>query len=176
MEVKLYQGLLELNWNLLFSLITVLVLFLILSKFFFKKVRRFMENREKDVAKQFTDAEQKNKQADQLLKDYEEKMNGAEAERDEILKQGRSDAEKQAREIIDDANQKAAERLRRADEEIEHDREIAERSLKSQMTDLVKLATQKVLEESMDDSRQDEIINEAIQNTGGDHEGSGDGN
>ena len=35
MEVKLYQGLLEINWNLLFSAITVLVLYLILKHFFF---------------------------------------------------------------------------------------------------------------------------------------------
>ena len=37
MEVKLYQGLLEINWNLLFSAITVLVLYLILKHFFFSE-------------------------------------------------------------------------------------------------------------------------------------------
>lgn len=37
MKVELYQELLGLNWNLLFSLITVIVLVLILKHFFLKK-------------------------------------------------------------------------------------------------------------------------------------------
>ena len=49
MEVKLYQGLLEINWNLLFSAITVLVLYLILKHFFFEKVHKFMEARKAAV-------------------------------------------------------------------------------------------------------------------------------
>ena len=53
MEVKLYQGLLEINWNLLFSAITVLVLYLILKHFFFEKVHNFMEARKAAVSFSF---------------------------------------------------------------------------------------------------------------------------
>ena len=49
MEVHLYQDLLTLNWNMLFSFITVGVLILILKKFFFEKVHNFMEERRLEV-------------------------------------------------------------------------------------------------------------------------------
>ena len=40
--MKVYQPLLYVDWNLLFSAVTVLVLFLILKHFFFEKVHDFM--------------------------------------------------------------------------------------------------------------------------------------
>lgn len=60
MEVKLYQGLLEINWNLLFSAITVLVLYLILKHFFFEKVHNFMEARKAAVQASLDQAEAAN--------------------------------------------------------------------------------------------------------------------
>ena len=55
--MTVYEPLLAFNWNLLFSAITVLVLFLILKKFFFEKVHNFMEERENEVRTQFETAE-----------------------------------------------------------------------------------------------------------------------
>ena len=70
MEVKLYQGLLEINWNLLFSAITVLVLYLILKHFFFEKVHNFMEARKAAVQASLDQAEAANEEAQTLLADY----------------------------------------------------------------------------------------------------------
>ena len=67
MEVKLYQGLLEINWNLLFSAITVLVLYLILKHFFFEKVHNFMEARKAAVQASLDQAEAANEEAQTLL-------------------------------------------------------------------------------------------------------------
>ena len=41
MDINKHQDLLTINWNLIFSIITVLVLILILKHFFFEKVKKF---------------------------------------------------------------------------------------------------------------------------------------
>ena len=79
MEVKLYQGLLEINWNLLFSAITVLVLYLILKHFFFEKVHNFMEARKAAVQASLDQAEAANEEAQTLLADYRTTLANAEA-------------------------------------------------------------------------------------------------
>ena len=81
MEVKLYQGLLEINWNLLFSAITVLVLYLILKHFFFEKVHNFMEARKAAVQASLDQAEAANEEAQTLLADYRTTLANAETEK-----------------------------------------------------------------------------------------------
>ena len=70
MEVKLYQGLLEINWNLLFSAITVLVLYLILKHFFFEKVHKFMEARKAAVQDNLDRAKATEEEAQALLQAF----------------------------------------------------------------------------------------------------------
>ena len=67
MKVELYQGLLEINWNLLFSAITVLVLYLILKHFFFEKVHKFMVARQEAVQKELDDASRRKMMLTQCL-------------------------------------------------------------------------------------------------------------
>ena len=81
MKVELYQGLLEINWNLLFSAITVLVLYLILKHFFFEKVHKFMVARQEAVQKELDDAKQTKDDADAMLANYKETLSGAEEEK-----------------------------------------------------------------------------------------------
>lgn len=78
MEVKLYQGLLEINWNLLFSAITVLVLYLILKHFFFEKVHKFMEARKAAVQDNLDRAKATEEEAQALLSEYQATLSNAE--------------------------------------------------------------------------------------------------
>jgi len=163
LEIRLYQDLLELNWNLLFSLITVLVLILILRKFFFQKVHDFMVQRELEVEAHLSEAEKTNEEAEKTLAEYQAKLADAEKDKQEIIKNGVTEAKAQAEAIIEDANQKAQARYERAQEEIEREREQAEEDIKRNMSDLVVLAAQKVIGESLDEEKQAEIVGQAIE-------------
>ena len=99
MEVQIYQGLLEFNWNLLFSAITVLVLFLILKHFFFEKVHFFMMERQAQVEEQLTHAEETHKKAESLLEEYSEVLSNAEEEKRKILKDAKIMADERASSI-----------------------------------------------------------------------------
>ena len=67
MTPELTAGLIEFNWTLLMHLATVLVLFLVVKKFFFEKIHAFMENREQTVRDAFDNAELTNRKADEKM-------------------------------------------------------------------------------------------------------------
>ena len=171
MEIKMYQGLLELNWNVLFSFITVLVLYLILRKFLFQKVRNFMQDREKGIADSLQHAEDVNREADEKLAVYNEKIDGIEKERREIILDGRRQAQVQADQIIADANREAQEEREKAKKEIAFQQKRSEEKFRDEMSDLVMLAAKKALGGTLDDDTQQAMIRRALEEAG---EGDGE--
>ncbi len=115
MKVQLYQDLLTINWNLLFSLITVVVLVLILKKFFFEKVHQFMEARQQQVVNTLQEAQTTREEAQQKLEEYEAQMAFAESEKREIIKKAMQEAQAQAGAVLETASKEAGQvRNRRA--------------------------------------------------------------
>ncbi len=170
LKVRLYQGLLELNWNLPLTLITLIVLYFILRKFLFKKVHDFMVARQNEIDKQYSEAEEAKEKAEAALSEYQAQLAGAEKEKDKIIREGREDAEVQANAILEDANNKARERYERAREEIRREREYAQDEMERQMTDLVVLATEKVLGENVSRENQEKLALKAIKEAEAEHE------
>lgn len=163
MEVHLYQDLLTVNWNLLFSLITVVVLVLILKKFLFEKVHNFMEERSQEVANTLQQAADTNTLADQKLADYEAKIAGAESEKREIIKNAVAEAKVQADEVVAQANIQAEQVKEKARKEIERDKKIAKKELQKEVGALAMLAAGKILEQELDASKQEAVVNKIIE-------------
>ena len=160
--MTVYEPLLALNWNLLFSAITVLVLFLILKKFFFEKVHNFMEERENEVRTQFETAEENNRLAEQKLMDYEERIKNYQSEGREIIKAAKDDAKVQAQSILDDAKEKARVAIEKSDAEIERQKNNARRELKDEIGSLAVMAAERIIEKELSDRNQSEIVDKII--------------
>lgn len=160
--MTVYEPLLALNWNLLFSAITVLVLFLILKKFFFEKVHNFMEEREKEVRTQFETAEENNRLAEQKLMDYEERIKNYQSEGREIIKAAKDDAKVQAQSILDDAKEKARIAIEKSEAEIERQKNNARRELKDEIGTLAVMAAERIMEKELSDKNQSEIVDRII--------------
>lgn len=160
--MTVYEPLLALNWNLLFSAITVLVLFLILKKFFFEKVHNFMEEREKEVRTQFETAEENNRLAEQKLMDYEERIRNYQSEGREIIKAAKDDAKVQAQSILDDAKEKARMAIEKSEAEIERQKNNARRELKDEIGTLAVMAAERIMEKELSDKNQSEIVDRII--------------
>lgn len=160
--MTIHEPLLALNWNLLFSAITVLVLFLILKKFFFEKVHDFMEARENEVRQQFETAERTNQLADEKLADYEEKIKNYQGEGREIIKAARDEAKNQAQGIIDEANEKARQLMERSEAEIARERINARKELRDEVGTLAIMAAEQIMEKELGDKQQSEIIDRII--------------
>jgi len=96
-----------------------LVLFVILWKFAWGPIRDGLDKREQGVADEIAQAEAANQKAQQLLAQYEQKLDGAKSEVRELLARARQDAEQTGREMLAEAKAEAEAEHQRALREID---------------------------------------------------------
>lgn len=161
-----YTGLIEFNWTLLMIWITVIILFLVLKKFFFEKVHKFIEARENSIRDAYDSAEAVNRKADEKMENYNRKIARLEEQGREIVKEAKIRAEERAQEIVEEANQKANEMIVAAERQIERERQKALADMKQQVAVLALLAAEKIVERDIAQVGQDQIVDEIIEQAG----------
>ena len=161
-------GLVELSWTLVFQIINTIVLFLILKRLLFKPVTQFMESRKNAITDSLNEAEQKNKEADNVKLDYETKLNNAQEEARQIIREATKRAEERSSEIIKEAEAQYAKILDRAELEIQREQKKAMNVLKDQMATLAIMAAGKMIKKKMDDEDHNLLIKEFIDEVGED--------
>ena len=144
MEVRLYQNLLEFNWNLLFTAVTVFVLYLILKHFFFEKVHNFMMARKAMIEEELMNADQESKKASKLLEEYSKTLANAEEEKRQIIKEAK---------VI-------------ADEKIEAEEEKAVSQLKKDIGKLAVLTAEQIMQKELGDEDRQELVDKVIEEAG----------
>ena len=159
-------GLIDFNWTLAMNWVTVIVLFLILKKFFFEKVNNFIVARENAVKDAFENADAVNRKADEKLEAYNKRIANIESEGREIVKNAKVKAEKQANDIIEDANKKAEALIVKANEEIEREKARAVSDMKNQIVVLALMAAEKIMEKDFEAYGQDAFIDKIIEQAG----------
>ena len=159
-------GLIEFTPTFFMNMLTLLILFLILKKFFFEKVRNFMLAREQKIKDSFDNADKINAEAENKLEVYNDKIVGIEQERSDILKESKKKADDQAKQIIDEASEKAHRIIMDAEKEIERERTNAMDDMKEQIALLSVYAAEKILEKQIDAKEQQNIIDGIIEEAG----------
>lgn len=159
-------ALIQFTPTLVMNMITLLVLFLILRKFFWKKLRAFMVAREKKVTDAFDNAAKVNKEAERKLEAYNKKLTDIEDERTEILKESKRKADDQAKSIIEDANEKAHHIIAQAEKEIEREKTEAIDDMREQIALLSVMAAEQILEKNINAKEQQHIIDNIIEEAG----------
>lgn len=157
-----YTGLIEINWSIVMIWITVIVLFLVLKKFFFEKVKNFMETRSNSIQDAFDSAEAVNRRADEKMHNYTKRIANVEAEGREIIRDAKIKADAQAREIIEDANKQATEIMNKAERNIEREKQKAMEEMRKEVAALAMLAAERIVEREIQNIGQDEIVDEVI--------------
>lgn len=87
--------LLRIDWNVLFTIINLIVLYLLLKKFLIGPVTGIMQKRKEMIEGQLADADDKRKQAGELKQQYEDMLKGAHEESVKILEEARKNAQKE---------------------------------------------------------------------------------
>ena len=151
-----YTGLIEINWSIIMIWITVIVLFLVLKKFFFEKVKNFMETRSNSIQDAF------DRRADEKMQNYTKRIANVEAEGREIIRDAKIKADAQAREIIEDANKQATEIMNKAEKNIEREKQKAMEEMRKEVAALAMLAAERIVEREIQNIGQDEIVDEVI--------------
>lgn len=162
------QPLFDFNWNMIFSVITFLVLFAVLYHFFFKKVHAFMQQRSKDVEDTIARADSREREADLKLQSYEKKMENMELESRKMISSARAEAGIQAETIIKEAEEKAALIEKQTQSKLKQQSQDAEHKLRKEIGNLAVLAAEKIMEKEINPDEQEEVINKILEKRGED--------
>lgn len=132
-------------WNIVFTIINVLVLYGLMKKFLVKPVMGIIEKREQLIQGQLEDAGMEQKKALELKQQYEMKMNRADQEAGEIILQARQQVIGERNQVLEDAREQSARIMERTQANIERQQEKARREAESQIAELALLAARKIL-------------------------------
>lgn len=142
---------LNLDWNIIWNVVNILVLFLLLKIFLFKPVTKMMEERQKAIADSIQDAQAKQREAAELQRQYEARLTDAQREAARIVKDAKEQASREAEKILGQARADAGAMLEDARKQIGAEREKAMGDIKGQVAGLALLAAAKLAQKSMDE-------------------------
>ena len=139
-----------------------LILFKVINNFYLVPLHDAITTRNTDLESTFTEAENLRVQMDTLKSDYEKRLVQTEADaRDKIQAQIR-EAQDLRKTLMSEASAKADEMVKRAQDEIASERDRALAGIRIQVANLTMLATEKILNENMDNDRNRRLIDEFL--------------
>jgi F-type H+-transporting ATPase subunit b len=117
----------------IWTAVVFLVVLAILYKAAWGPIAEGLQKREREIAGQIAEAQQKHEQARQLLAEYEKKLAAAQDEVRSLIETGRRDAEKLGQQMLDKAREETGIERQRAVQQIESAtlaalKELADRS------------------------------------------------
>lgn len=160
---------LTLNWNIIWTFVNLIVLFVLLRMFLFKPVMNIIEKRQKLIADQLGQADSSDKAAKERL-----------AEADKLLQSSNSIAEAHASKIIEDAKLENTriinEAKLEADRILTESRERAKREAdmimnesKGQITELALSAAKKIARVNKNELEEQKLFDEVLREASVEH-------
>ncbi len=132
-------------WNILWTVVNLLILFVAFRIFFFKPIAKVMAKRQEEANEIYDKASVKENEASQLAKEYEQKLVSVEDEKKQIIADARKSADSQYQKIVEDAKQNAREIKDAAVVEANQEKNKIIASAKKEIADIVVDATTKVV-------------------------------
>ena len=153
-------------FTLIFAWCNLLILYLFLRKLLFKPVKNMIDSRQKEIDDMYADAEDSKKSAEVMRAEYEEKLEHANEESEEILKKAVRRAQLREEEILRDADSQAQRTLERALEQVELEKKRAINEVKDEVSEMAIGIAAAVIERDIDRSEHEELIDEFIRDMG----------
>ena len=153
-------------WTSIFTLLNLLLLFLVMKKFLFKPVKQMIDDRQKEIDDQYADAEKSKADAAALRAQYEKRLAEANAESDAILKEAHRKASLREEEILRQAQEKSAQTISRADAQIAMEKKRAMNEIKDDVTVMALDIASAVLARDVKAKEHTKLIDSFIQNLG----------
>lgn len=131
-------------FNILATVINILVLFLLMQKFLVKPLMNVIEKRENMINSQFKEAEAAETEAKSLKVKYEDSLKNAHDESISILNKAKTNAQAEYDRIVGEADDEAQKIVSKARTDMEQEREQTLKEVKTEIGDLIALAVDKV--------------------------------
>lgn len=153
-------------WTALFTLCNMLITFLILKKLLFKPVKKMIDDRQKEIADQYAEAERRRQEAEQAKLAYDQEIAQAKQKRDEIVREAAELAHRQERDILNAAREEAKAITAKAHSDISQERRKVFNEMKTEISDIAIEIAEKVTEKEIDSDKHRELINSFIDQIG----------
>lgn len=161
---------LEINISLLFTIINLVVLYLLLRKFLIKPIVNVMEKREKLIADGLDNANTAQEKAMQMRQQYESALSGAKEETAKLMEKAQLQAKVEYERIVTEAGEKAGNIMETAKNDIQLERERTTKALQAEIAGLAMTAAEKIIGKNTKNQGNDGIYNQFLEKVGDGHE------
>jgi F-type H+-transporting ATPase subunit b len=156
-------GLVDPVWGLMiWTLVVFGLTMFILWKVAFPRIAEALDKRQKMIEDSIDSAERTKREADELLREYRERLSDARGQADDIVARARRTAEAAENETLAEARVKREEMMEQTRKDIEAETRRAIQQIRAEVADLTVLATEKVTRKSLNDADQKRLVEEAL--------------
>jgi F-type H+-transporting ATPase subunit b len=145
-------------FTFLASLFNFLVLLGVLRIFLFKRVTAAMDARESRIADNWDEAEHEKEEAEQLRRDYEQRMQEADEERDDLLEEARRQIEREKEQGLERAREEVDRRRQDWLEGLQSEKERLFQSVRSEVARATVESTDAALRALAGETLQHQIV------------------
>ena len=153
-------------WNIAFTIINILVLYLFLKHFLMKPVMAILEERKQMADSQIADATKAKEEAKSMRDQYEASISNAKDEARQIISDAQKSATERGEAIVADAKKEAVAIKEKASADIAKERTAAFQQMKSEIGDIAVSIAGKVIEKEVKEADHQKLIDEFISDVG----------
>ncbi len=144
----------------------MLILFAVASYFFINPVKKMLKGRQDRITSEREKTLADRQAAEELKKEYEDKIKNIEKDAEAILSEARRKALKSEERIVNEAKEEAARIIAHAKSETELEKKKAADDIKKEIISVATLMAGKVVAVSVDAKTQDTLIEETLKEIG----------
>lgn len=151
-------------WQIVVSLLNLLIIFFILKKFLFKPVKKTIESRQAKIDEDYAQAESARADAQAESEALKAQLDGARGKADEILSEASALADARKKQAEAEARAEADTIIRQAKAEAELEKKKAQSEIKEQIVDVSLVLAERLVEREINEKDHHSLIDSFIEN------------
>ena len=165
--MQLYQALITLDgWTFLAQICNLMIQLVIFKKFLLKPIKQVIADRKAKADSEIADAQKLRTEAEAMKAEYEQNLQNARAEANQIVARAQKTATARGEEIVGEARAQAAALKQKAEADIAQERKKAVNEVKDEIGGIAMEIASKVVEREISEKDHKDLIDEFIKNVG----------
>ena len=165
--MELYQALITLDgWTFLAQICNLMIQLVIFKKFLLKPIKQVIADRKAKADSEIADAQKLRTEAEAMKAEYEQNLQNARTEANQIVTAAQKTATARSEEIVGEARAQAAALKQKAEADIAQERKKAVNEVKDEIGGIAMEIASKVAERQISEKDHKDLIDEFIKNVG----------
>ena len=165
--MELYQALITLDgWTFLAQICNLMIQLVIFKKFLLKPIKQVIADRKAKADSEIADAQKLRTEAEAMKAEYEQNLQNARTEANQIVTAAQKTATARSEEIVGEARAQAAALKQKAEADIAQERKKAVNEVKDEIGGIAMEIASKVVEREISEKDHMDLIDEFIKNVG----------